>query len=511
MNDANKQSNISYLEIVRDLIEKQHLLETATSKAQQLITALNELNLSCELAKSKSIRSLTNSLEEIQPLIEHCKATISSSLSLKALISVKHALTDAIRLILKDIANSACAMDWQSPSISHSVFPQAGKFVGQIFDKQYDYKRDRNLDCLALEKAFLHTFLPLEHARFTPTTLGFNSGMGAIATILTYLLAEYPHYSDRPVLIAKNSYFENHLVCRGLFNKRMIELETLDVEYIMQQVYAVKPLFIFIDSICNSKELACCNISELIDRLAFEYCHDLFLIVDTTCSATSTHGFPAHLANAPHLHVCCIESLAKYYQFGLDMVTGGVAYCSSMTGSFDRLNLYREYLGTNITDASAHCIPVDDAENSSFSLRTLLAERINRMRRNTEVLTNRLAKGIAVDSHNFKATKIISHFLRQGEGDSKYSEPRAALINLELKSDYRDHNACIALSKKIIACAKEHSFPLIHGTSFGFDVTRVYPWTTTSNGGAYLRIAPGTECLSEVEELADIFIEALHE
>jgi cystathionine beta-lyase/cystathionine gamma-synthase len=58
--------------------------------------------------------------------------------------------------------------------------------------------------------------------------------------------------------------------------------------------------------------------------------------------------------------------------------------------------------------------------------------------------------------------------------------------------------------------ARRRGVPLIGGSSFGFDTTRLYLTAAcTSHGESFVRVAAGTEDRVAVEELAEVLVSAV--
>jgi hypothetical protein len=84
-------------------------------------------------------------------------------------------------------------------------------------------------------------------------------------------------------------------------------------------------------------------------------------------------------------------------------------------------------------------------------------------------------------------------------------------VALRLRKPYRNKPYYSILISRILKSAHERAVSIEHGTSFGFDTTRisVAAFYADKPERAFLRIAVGTETRLEIEKVASIIAEAL--
>ncbi len=275
----------------------------------------------------------------------------------------------------------------------------------------------------------------------------------------------------------------------------------MDVEQIIAQVKELQPAIIFFDTLCNTEVIALPEMHRIITRLAAEITRPTTLVLDNT--GLGIHYQPLH--DLPHssskLSVIVVESLMKYYQFGMDRVTGGVIWKDGLSP----LSIFgsRMHLGTTMPDASVLAMPVPNRE--------LLTKRTLRMGRNAVYLAETLNTHITS-----KILTPLSHIVYPGLPShpahewSRKRDFQGSFLVLVFKPLFQH----TIFYKRWIACAideaKRQNIDLNAGTSFGFNTTRVYltalhaSKTTTP----FLRISVGTETAEEIEKLAAVLIRA---
>jgi hypothetical protein len=177
-----------------------------------------------------------------------------------------------------------------------------------------------------------------------------------------------------------------------------------------------------------------------------------WVVVDNTCLGPACRPFDCR---APKLLVW--ESLLKLAQFGLDRANAGILLARGP--GVDELDTLRERLGTNAPDTAILSLPPPDAKR--------LARRLARLERNAAILAERLGG------------------FYPGVGPI-------------LQLDVADPQWWIG---RALAEAMRRGAHVVHGTSFGFDHTRVY--VTAPGRDSFLRIAPGTEDRLRIERVAD--------
>jgi cystathionine beta-lyase/cystathionine gamma-synthase len=167
----------------------------------------------------------------------------------------------------------------------------------------------------------------------------------------------------------------------------------------------------------------------------------------------------------------------------------------------ERLDAYREHLGTNVPDGAPYLVPGPN--------RAALWQRLARIGRNALELARALG-----ERSDRSARTVLGARYPALPGHPAWR--RARLLDFAggyfsvvfaRADDHLDvHQRFV---RTVLAVAGEHRVPIVAGASFGFDVTRVY--LTASNpehGAPFVRIAAGTEHRLGLERLKAVLCEA---
>lgn len=247
---------------------------------------------------------------------------------------------------------------------------------------------------------------------------------------------------DGPIVLGRASYHETkELVHR--FCAHVVEADEAELPLAVE---TLRPGAVFVDSLCNARGLAVPPLESVLARA------ECWVVVDNTSLGPRCRPFDS---DAPRLLVW--ESLLKLTQFGLDRANAGILLARGP--GTERLEALREHLGTNVSDTAVLSLPPPDRER--------LERRVARLERNAALLADTLG------GHH------------PGIGP---------LLELEVP----DPERWIERARRE---AVRRSVHVVHGTSFGFDHTRVY--LTAPGPDAFLRIAPGTEDRLRIESVAD--------
>jgi cystathionine beta-lyase/cystathionine gamma-synthase len=385
-------------------------------------------------------------------------ARAPSAALLRRLTTQKHAHADRLRARQALAAALIVATDWHSPSISHAVRSAAGRHTGRVRAYHDEYKRDRHPDAGELEEAWLREYVDNPHGHDV-RAVATSSGMAAFTTILGCLLMEPG--PQRPVLVGASTYHE----CRELIARSPLGARALP-------------------------DLPC-----VISRLARSD-RPVRLVIDH--SGRSATFQPLALApRAIGVELVVFESVTKYAQLGLDRTAAGMIIAPRTLA--DRLDECREHLGTNLTDLAAHQIPEPN--------RPLLQARLARLGRNARELAVFLA-----ERYDRRGLPVrVDHPGLPGHP----SFPAARTLSFQggtfgLTPEVDTHELRAQLVKAILYEARRRRVPLVEGTSFGFDTTRVY---LTASGNAhglpFVRVAAGSEHRLGVEALKRVLVAAV--
>jgi cystathionine beta-lyase/cystathionine gamma-synthase len=226
-------------------------------------------------------------------------------------------------------------------------------------------------------------------------------------------------------------------------------------------------------------------LAELHDR-------DVVVVLDNTGLSASFQPFGLlHGAERPRLIV--FESLLKYPQLGLDRAGAGVILARAADA--EPLERDREHLGTNIGDAAVQSLPPPS--------RRVLERRLARLGRNARLLAERLAAAAEGDS----SVRVVHPALpgHPSHSVARHLAFQGACVSIASTPDRERRFVAASFAE-----ARRRGVPLIGGSSFGFDTTRLYLTAArTHHGESFVRVAAGTEDRLAVEELAGVLASAL--
>jgi cystathionine beta-lyase/cystathionine gamma-synthase len=449
-----------------DLLVKQACAEQG--RYRQLGDELLRLSLRATAATSDP-RSLIAELEE-------------GRASLADLLRSQRAITAALIV----------AADWQSPSFMHSTVAAAGRQGGRITPHWNDYKRDRNLDAEAFERAYLREMVD---GPADLRALLTGCGMAAFTTILNFLQLE--GRLDAPALVGTGVYHESRELLERALPCLVREVDERDTTALVATARELRPSAIFLDSLANTGHSPLPDLEALVPMLP----PHTYLVLDNTGLSTAFQPFVLASQNGASSggRVIVFESLLKYAQLGLDRANAGIIVARAREA--DALADYREHLGTNASDFAAHAMPTPN--------RQVLERRLAHLERNAALIARRLEATLAsapmsavegvfypgLRSHPCHAVARRHRF--RGGCVSIAFRPRA---DLALQR---------AFLETAIAEARERGVALLAGSSFGFDVTRIYLTAARFEQKPFVRVAAGTEHRVAAEKVADALASAL--
>lgn len=400
------------------------------------------------------------------------------------LAATKAAVADQLRAESGLVGALATAADWQSPSFLHSISPAAGRHAGRIAPHWTDYKRDRHLDAAEYERAYVEELIdgpPDVRALLT------SCGMAAFTTIVGSL--HMAHRLAGPLLLGHGLYHETKELLERSFPGAVCQVDERDTRALLRTIRTLRPSAVFLDTLCNTRWAPLPDVAAVLGELRDR---DMVVVLDNTALSAGFQPFRL-LGAAEHPRLIVFESLLKYPQLGLDRVNAGVIL--GRGADAEALERDREHLGTNIGDAAVQSLPPPS--------RRVLERRLARLGRNAELLARRLAA--ATSGHS--AVRVFHPALAEHpEQKSARGRPfRGACVSIASTPERERRFMAGAFAE-----ARARGVPLIGGSSFGFDVTRLYLTAArTHHGEAFVRVAAGTEDRMAVEELAGVLAAAL--
>jgi len=403
---------------------------------------------------------------------------------------------EVIRSLLSPAAAAITGTDWQSPSFAHSMFPQAGRFAGRVTEHRDDYRRDRHPDAARFEEAYLREYVD------RPSGLGLGAlmtgcGMSAFTTVLAYLAMEGRVPS--PVLAGRSLYHEcRDLLRRSALGPALVEVDEDDTDGLLRTIDAKCPEAVFLDAYCNERAMALPDLARVIGHLAARS-QGVTLVVDTTGRSCTVQPFSLLPPGAGHVRILTVESLTKYPQFGLDRTPAGMIVAPR--DDAERLDGYREHLGTNVSDAAPFVVPEPN--------RNALERRLSRIGRNAIELAGALEEHAGVTGGAVRGARHPALPGHPACDRARALDFPGGYFAVEFAPEHDRLDVHRRFVRAVLETAAERRVPVVAGASFGFDVTRVYLTASDSaHGPPFVRIAAGTEHRLALERLKVVLCQA---
>ena len=376
---------------------------------------------------------------------------------------------DDIRSAYMERAARLLKNDWQSPAYSSSLTNEAGRRRGKITANINDYTRDQHDLATRYETLFAREYLP-RLGVIKPSVYITSSGMAALSTAIYALQRVYG--SSVTVMVGKHSYYQSIERVMDSFESVILFDETNQKEW-EELIANQKPRAIFVDSMCNESNLTVSPIKYIAEFIT-KYTKDkTYLVVDNSMLAVGYPWSEILKINRRKLEVVGWESLNKYYQFGLDRVTGGVVWGTGKVGQ--QLFSARMHAGTIMSDFAVAMLPTP----------------------NKTIMMNYLSK---IEENRKELKRLIGE--RAREACSTYMFNGAQLV-IDVPGRH-GYGYYLMLTKKVVAKAKKLGVQLSAGTSFGMPHSRIY-LTARKTGYAqmFLRISVGTEDINDIKLIAE--------
>lgn len=505
------RQEVSLNDLIDDLDEIAYLLDDLSAKlpgeeliapgpAAELLTSGLQARFGNDIALLKaSFRRTQDAVRRLQRGSQSQQGSSSPELTgaIEQLRKEVLAIKSALRIMYRQRGVVYCAMDWQSPAYNSSLPPERNRLWQGIEAHKLDYKRDGHLDAEVYEKAFLREYachLGSDRLQAYLT----NCGMAAFSTVLHLLAHELD--AGQVTVGIEPMYFENVHLLRPFFPG--LQLVTADSrEHLRRTLQQIRPAVIFFDASSNRGQTFNHDFDSIC-QWAMGADHPVTLIVDNTCVPTSLLRSGLLSKLPPRVSVILIESLAKYHQFGMDAVTGGIILCHADETLNRHIKKAREVLGTNITDTSVPSLPAPD--------RQALSRRLIRLSRNLRFLAEVIEEHLTEHSSDHSIESIA--WLRDGVPGITNEVYRGTCLTIRLKKDFRSVAHYRQFENRVVELAQQAEYPVLLGTSFGFDITRLFITTpATPFEEPYMRLSIGTETAVEVESLARLILTASQE
>jgi cystathionine beta-lyase/cystathionine gamma-synthase len=484
------------------LLEVRADLKDATSLAREYLARLRHLLNVYESGNTEAFfdsetlalcRRLTGAVmdETMRCIVETEGRSGENGTNVKLLAILKRDFSRRLRTLLMPIAGMHVAGNWQSPSHIVSQLSEAGLETGTVAPSAGDYKRDFHHDQRPFEQAFAKEYVR-HHLHRPVRALLTSSCMSAITTVLQYLNQSLPR--DAAVVAGRGTYFQTRYALNALFGPRVRYVDEFDTEEIVRVTRSLRPGVFLFDSLTGSSTLPSADLPRLFREID-AHTPDAAVIIDNSALPLAYQPF-MDVPPFCRLRVFVVESLSKKYQFGFDRVNAGVIVHEF--GESEGMFTARMHLGANIPDSACYTLPWPNRE--------LLTRRFDRVERNAHFLANALERFRVSGASSVAAVRYPGLPSYAGYAWTRNRFCNGGLIAVEIQGHRTAEKYRTWIARSFQKAGKD-GVPLVEGTGFGFDTTRVYaiPESVTESGDSFLRIAVGTETIAEVKELAHFF------
>ncbi len=450
----------------------------------------------------QEVQALKSRHRRLLDLIEKASKYSSNETLNNILIEVRVeylALKNAIRNAYRQKGTALCLGDWQSPIYDATYEAGQNRLTNGVAEHVLDYKRDGHLDAIAYEKEYVEEYLSHLGCKNLKAYLS-NSGMGSFSTAIQWIAHESNIATNVRAMAVMPMYFENIHLARGYFQDLIqVDMSAQGIS-LLASLRLNKPNLVICDNVTNCGEVMFHDVDTVLKWAKEETSEPVTLLIDTTCLPVFLMPY-GWLADLPeHVSVIMIESLAKYHQFGMDTVTGGIMMAQMSEASHSSFAKARARFGANISDSSVGALPQPNYSR--------LERRMKRHARNTSIV----ARALQSISQNEKGIIQSVSWL-----DEKLS-PDSIAVNLpwftgtcltvRMQEGFKSIPQYREFEYKVMEKSREYGLPIALSTSFGFDTTRLYVTApATKFEPPFLRISIGTETSSQIATFVRILEE----
>ncbi len=450
----------------------------------------------------QEVQALKSRHRRLLDLIEKASKYSSSETLNNLLIEVRVeylALKNAIRNAYRQKGTALCLGDWQSPIYDATYEAGENRLVSGIREHVLDYKRDGHLDAIAYEKEYVEEYLSHLGCKNLKAYLS-NSGMGSFSTAIQWIAHESNIASNVRAMAVMPMYFENIHLARGYFQDLIqVDMSAQGVN-LLASLRLNKPNLVICDNVTNCGEVMYHDVDTILKWAKEETAEPVTLLIDTTCLPVFLMPY-GWLADLPeHVSVIMIESLAKYHQFGMDTVTGGIMMAQMSEASHSSFAKARARFGANISDSSVGALPQPNYSR--------MERRMKRHARNTRIV----ARALQSISQNQKGIVHSVSWLDEALSPDSIAVNlpwfTGTCLTVRMKEGYKSIPQYREFEYKVMEKAREYGLPIALSTSFGFDTTRLYVTApATKFEPPFLRISVGTETSSQIATFVSILEE----
>ncbi|MFZ2385864.1 MAG: hypothetical protein WBE75_06660 [Candidatus Omnitrophota bacterium] len=352
------------------------------------------------------------------------------------------------------------------------------------------------------------------------STLIFDSGMGAVKTLLSYLASD-----ERGILVGNGTYYEIELLQKQMENNSGIvtRLRDQDAQGFIDRVKTGAYKALFIDPISNSarriadikltdlnlnaEDMPVADLKTMLEHfVTLRYEKPFYLFIDVSLFATMFQ-LPDFINNAvlpENLNIVLFSSLQKLHQEGMEFTTGGAL--TLISGSpenndtvMDSLRAYQRATGTRPSLYSCLALNALDWDREKIDARARL------ICRNTADLARFVLD--ECKRNGLIGAEVIHPGLEDHPDHELWKRNNSLPVPFFMLRIPTFTNSALV---KLNSHANERLFPVAAQNSFGFDTLGTvlyFPESLFPTG----RINPGTFNAKEMAELKDIFKQVIQE
>src|SRR3989338_5530669 len=356
---------------------------------------------------------------------------------------------------------------FQSPSITPTSVIQRSRHQNE---KEYNVYQRSDFTPFSLEESFNTLYKPL--GRKIPKTLLFNSGMAAISTVMFFLKNSK---KLGKTYIGENAYFETKWLVEdyrdiAFFNEYDPKIsEDGRIFWLEYPINCTQPSKYPFNKIVNLK-----NIINKIKNLCYKMKNEKFALVIDYTLYYLPFNITSYLLDLPdNLHVYLITSLQKHRGYGLDLTNGGAITFYGDKEEYEYLSRLRSIMGTSITQENIWTMP------------PIKANVINKLISDSGNNAQSIYKAVSNEEYG-----PISFYFSQN------SVFLTSFIFVEIGKSLMDKSSnkpylSEILINEIIRAAHKNNAIIVHGTSFGLPLTRIFKNSERYENTNSLRIAVG--------------------
>lgn len=405
------------------------------------------------------------------------------------------------RYLLSYLASVTTRLEWQSVSFESSK--RAEIFQRDEFEyKGYlGYKRVNYPDLVQFEKWFLEEFIDNPNKEDLVCLLT-NSGQGAFITLKEMICNLLLSPNDK-IIQSKYGYYETRWLINETKGFEILYYNGHTADEIISQIYNEKPKLIILEPYYCDERIRLLDINKVLLGLSnLELENEIHVIIDSSILSGAIQPFSLGIENKK-VNLYLMESFIKYRQYGQDKVNAGFIIS------------HKKYLGKLIairaaTGAILHNIDLETLSRISREQHDL---RMKLITRNARYIANELQKFAEEEKYlKFKGVEYPGLETHCNYHIASVYPYLNGIINFVLDKDYY-HNlaSMLYVIRKVIDFAKKKNSSINHGTSFGFDWTRLA--VADSTGGdfsvAFIRMSVGREIMKDIVITTEVIKEAI--